>query len=291
MESRQQHGGLLPLVPPIFRVPVEIRHLVYSYLLPCQPVSHPLPSVGITSVSHRPPSGALLKIHPIITEEILDYFYSISTWKLVFSHAFNFFRIDPDLRRLEQSPILKSIRKVEMVYFCDMLLVKSYPSFGVESFCAEIEKRAARAIEVLSEATMLRSVTVSFIDGTGTGHFDTKAAILAPLRRLCEDKPCIGLRMGQIIGPDGDDLAMFIKAAEEALGIHFASGETYDGASDDPSPSYRLLAFDVRQQTNNISSRSGFQRAIPGRTGWRGGPPAMEAHEETDEGEQHLQRS
>lgn len=238
-------------------------------------------SVGITSVSHRPPSGALLKIHPVITEEIMDYFYSISTWKLVFSHAFNFFRIDPELRRLEQSPVLKSIRKVEMVYFCDMLLVKAYPSFGVESFCQEIERRASRAIEVLSEASMLRTVIVSFVDGTSTGHFDKKAAILAPLRILSESRPNVRLCIGQIIGPEDDDLITFLEAAKEGMGISIPH---YGGAGDDPSPSYRLLAFDVRQQRNNISSRSGFQRSMPGRSGWGGAPSSLEIHaEEADE--------
>lgn len=167
-----------------------------------------------------------------------------------------------------------------------MLLVKAYPSFGVESFCQEIERRASRAIEVLSEAAMLRLVTVSFIDGTSTGHFEKKAAILAPLRRLCEDRPNVRLCLGQIVGPESDDLTMFLKAAKEALGTTLTPDTSYDGTDDDPSPGYRLLAFDVRQQRNNISSRSGFPRALSGRTGWGGAPPTMETHQEEMEEQQ-----
>lgn len=200
----------------------------------------------------------------------------------MFSHAFNFFRIDPDLRRLEQSPILSSIRNVEMVYFCDLLLVKAYPSFGVDAFCTEIARRAARAIEVLSGAPMLRSVIVSFIDSTSTGCWAQKADILGTLKKLSESRP-VRLRIGQIIGPEGDDLVAFLEATEKALDIVSNPGLSYDGEDDDPSPDYRLLAFDVRQQRNNISSRSGFQRTISGRSGWTSAPPSMEVHpEETD---------
>lgn len=167
-----------------------------------------------------------------------------------------------------------------MVYFCDLLLVKSYPSFGVDDFCAEIERRASRAIDVLAEASMLRTVVVSFIDGTSTGHFDQKAAILAPLRKLSENRPGVRLHIGQIIGPEGDDLVIFLRAMQKTLDIAAKPVAYYDGAADDPSPSYRLLAFDVRQQRHNISSRSGFHRSTPGRSGWSGAPPPMGAHEE-----------
>jgi hypothetical protein len=113
---------------PILRLPLELRQHIYAYLLPSENVSHPLPSVGITSVDHRPPSASLLNIHPALSDEILDYFYSISTWKLVFSHAFNFFRVDPELRKLEQSPSLTRIRRVEVVFFCDVRNETPHPS-------------------------------------------------------------------------------------------------------------------------------------------------------------------
>ena len=142
--------------PHLFTLPLELRQQIYSHLLPAQPTSHPLPSVGLTSVSHRPPTSALLNIHPQIGDEILEHFYTITTWKLIFSHAFNFFRADPHLQILEQSPALHSIRKVEIVFFCDILLLKNYPSFGLRNFCAEIRRRAERACEVLAQARSLR---------------------------------------------------------------------------------------------------------------------------------------
>ncbi|SMR45318.1 unnamed protein product [Zymoseptoria tritici ST99CH_1A5] len=277
-------------IPPFLRLPLEIREAIYSYLLPRENVSHPLPSVGITSVNHRPPTSSLLNIHPQITSEILSYFYAIATWKLVFSHAFNFFRIDPDLRKLEQSPSLSHIRKVEVVFFCDVLLLKSYPSFGVESFCAEIERRASRACDVLRKAERLNTVIVSWCDSTDTGHWEQKAKILAPLRKLSEEegrRRTVHFRIGDITGPKDMDRATFVEALQEVLGTSDGLRRSLDGANDDvddPSSKYRMLAFDVRQERHRLAGQpGGIPRMGRDRTGWGGAPPSLEAPAEEAE--------
>lgn len=268
---------------PFLRLPLELRNQIYSYLLPQENVSHPLPSVGITSVSHRPPSNALLNIHPTVTDEILDYFYTISTWKLVFSHAFNFFRVDPELRKLEQSPSLSCIRKVEVVFFCDVLLLQQYPSFGLESFCTEIRRRASRACDVLSQAAKLRTVVVSWCDSTNTGNWPEKAKILMPLRKLndCRTRAePVTFRIGKITGPEDLEREDFVEALKDVLGNGAKLEAGYDG-TDDPSSSLRMLAFDVRQERHKISAKpGGYPMPRAGRSGWRGAPPAMQAMRE-----------
>ena len=234
----------------ILRLPLELRQQIYSHLLPQETVSHPLPSVGITSVSHRLPPTSLLYIHPTITSEILDYYYSITTWKLIFSHAFNFFRVDPDLSHLEQSSVLARLRKVEVVFFCDILLLKEYPSFGLGSFCAEIKRRADRACHVLSNATKLNSVTVSWIDTTLTGGWDEKAKILQPLQQLAEH---VMFKIGEINGPDDVDRDTFLRAMRDALGSGGRLEDGLDGSRGEPSE-MRMLAFDVRQERHWQSS-------------------------------------
>ena len=239
-------------LPSLFRLPLELRQQIYAQLLPRENVSHPLPGVGITSISHRLPAAKLLNIHPQLTDEILDYFYAITTFKLIFSHAFNFFRVDPDLSRLERSPALRQIRKVEIVFFCDILLLNQYPSFGIAQFCKEIKKRAARACEVLSHAKKLRTVTVSWVDTTLTGGWEEKATILEPLRRLADERPegrDITFKIGEINGPEDLDQGMFIKAMENVLGEGRKLDSALDGAADeDGEPSkLRMLAFDLRQ--------------------------------------------
>ncbi|KAK4506424.1 hypothetical protein PRZ48_000154 [Zasmidium cellare] len=264
-------------LPPILTLPIELREQIYTYLLPLENVSHPLPSVGITSVSHRPPTSSLLNIHPTITAEILDYFYTIATWKLVFSHAFNFFRVDPELRRLESSPSLSHIRKVEVVFFCDVLLLHSYPSFGVESFCQEIERRAARACDVLGQARKLRVVVVSWCDSTGTGRWDEKAKILRPLRKLKDKNENVVFRIGKVNGPDDLEREGFVQALRDVLGAEERIETGYDG-TEDPSSSLRMLAFDVRQDRRQLSAQPGFSMPKMGmRSGWKGAPPSMEA--------------
>ncbi|KAK4547257.1 hypothetical protein LTR36_000912 [Oleoguttula mirabilis] len=255
--------------PPLLRLPLELRQQIYAHLLPRGNVSHPLPSVGITSVSHRLPTAALLNIHPQLTDELLAYFYAITTWKLIFSHAFNFFRVDPDLQRLERCTALRWIRKVEIMFFCDILLLKSYPSFGLEKFCEEIGRRAGRACEVLSQAKELRTVTVSWIDTTLTGGWEQKATILRPLRRLAEGRD-VTFRIGEINGPEDVDRETFVKAMETVLGEGRKLETGLDGAAEeeegDPSQ-LRMLAFDVRQGRQRSGEMRSFCRSCDGCAG------------------------
>ncbi|CAK3995021.1 Hypothetical predicted protein [Lecanosticta acicola] len=280
---------------PILRLPLELRQAIYSYLLPAENVSHPLPSVGITSVSNRPPSSSLLNIYPTLTDEILDYFYQISTWKLVFSHAFNFFRVDPELRRLEQSPSLASIRKVEVVFFCDILLLQNYPSFGIESFCEEIRRRASRACDVLNQAPKLRTVVVSWCDSTQTGNWPEKAKILTPLKKLnCDgmarrDRP-VTFKIGKINGQEDLKREDFVAALRDVLGPDQQLDAGSEG-TDDPSSSLRMLAFDVRQERHRLSSNPGSIPVAVGRSGWKGAPPLMEAPLEEEEEEKDVEDS
>lgn len=242
-QTASQRPQAMPSTPPLLRLPLELRQQIYTHLLPLETVSHPLPTVGITSVSHRMPTSALLNIHPQLTDEILATFYSLATFKLIFSHAFNFFRVDPDLRRLERSHSLRRIKKVELVFFCDILLLRDYPSFGLESFCAEIRRRAERACHVLKQAKDLNSVVISWIDTTLTGGWEQKATILQPLRNL-GDK--VTFRIGEINGPEDVDRKLFAEAMQRVLGDGRTLESGPDGLSEEPAR-LRMLAFDVRQ--------------------------------------------
>ncbi|PIB01755.1 hypothetical protein CB0940_01073 [Cercospora beticola] len=263
----------IPLPPPLLRLPLELRQHIYSYLLPRENVSHPLPSVGITSVDHRPPSRPLLNIHPALTAEILDYFYSISTWKLVFSHAFNFFRVDPDLRKLEQSSSLRLITKVELVFFCDVLLLQSYPSFGLESFCTEIKRRATRACQVLSNATHLRTVVVSWCDSTNTGRWSQKSDIIAALQVLDTQSPGLRFQIGSVSADDVDE-EQFAMALQNVLGVGQRLDTVHRGP--DPASELRMLAFDVRQERLKLLSQpGGYPEQRMTRNGWRAAPSSL----------------
>ncbi|KAK4981271.1 hypothetical protein LTR66_010129 [Elasticomyces elasticus] len=146
------------------------------------------------------PSSPLLELpvetcHQLFTEASKQY-YRAASFKLVFSHAFNFFRVDPMHQNLAAHPILQRIRRVELVFFCDILLLKEYPSFGLTAFCAEIKRRAQRACEVLKSARGLRHVVVSWVDTTGTGGWDEKACMLEPLEMLLNGQ--VQLHVGEL---------------------------------------------------------------------------------------------
>ena len=199
---------------PLLKLPLELRQQIYSYLILEDPVSHPIPAVGITSVSHTPPAAHLLVVNRQLKEELQDYYFAMARWKLIFSHAFNFFRVDPTLAKLESWTLLSRIQKVEMVFFCDILLLKEYPSFGLDNFCAEIKRRAARACEVLQSAKDLRHITISWIDTTDTGAWKDKAAIVGPLMCLSDT---VQYQIGEITGPEGPDQVIFVGAIRKQL--------------------------------------------------------------------------
>ena len=237
-------------ISPLFRLPLEIRQRIYSLLLPAHATCYPLPSVRIPSVSHALPTPALLSIHPRLTDEILDHFYAITTWKLIFGHSFNFFnffRTDFRLERLEASSILRRLRKVEILFFCDVVLGCKRPSFGAGSFCPEIAVRAARAVDVLLRADELRVLTVSWMDMTGTGDWAEKRRIFDPLQRLADR--CT-FKIGTVNPPA--DRPHFIAAMEGALDVDATAKLKLECdstvLSQEPAELRMWLFEDVRQE-------------------------------------------
>lgn len=65
----------------LLRLPLEIRQLIYAHLVPQSPtpVYNPIATVGLTAASHAPPRSNLLNIRPQLTDEILDYYYSVTS--------------------------------------------------------------------------------------------------------------------------------------------------------------------------------------------------------------------
>ncbi|KAK5114891.1 hypothetical protein LTR62_002050 [Meristemomyces frigidus] len=244
----------MPQLTSLLRLPLELRHEIYAYLFPPNPTSHPLPHVGITSVTHTPPTLTHLLVHRQLTAEIQTYYFQLTTWKLIISHAFNFFRVDSNLEGLERSSVLRHLRRVELVFFCDILLLKDYPSFGLEAFSAEIRRRAERACHVLGQARELKEVTVSWIDTTLTGQWEGKAAILMPLKALAADGQ-VRFRIGEVYGPDEqEEKEEFVASMREVLGEEGEVGSKLGEDCDSKASDLRMLAFDPRQGRDRLAS-------------------------------------
>jgi hypothetical protein len=174
-----------PPIPKFLTLPLELRQQIYSYLCPPSVISNPIPNVGLTSLSHHPPPMSLLLSCRYISLELQSYFHSISTWKLIASHAFNFYRIDPSLSNLASSPILCQLQNVELVFVFDGCLLASYPSLKTIAYCKEIQKRAIRACEILATgARNLGTVVVSWVDTTVDEAIEEKKECLDALRCL-----------------------------------------------------------------------------------------------------------
>lgn len=203
-------------LPPLFRLPLELRQQIYSYLMPVQTVPRPIPGAGINAVSHKGPRLGLLLVSRQLAAEALDYFFAVATWKIILDHEFNYFRNDPDLKNLAAWSHVTRIQRIEIVFFCNLFLLKEYPSFGQDQYCAEIKRRATRACEIFQSIPALRRVSVSFIDTIQSRGTEHKAALVEPVRML-KDK--VEFDIGQISGICEEDLDIFVKAMRDCLGV------------------------------------------------------------------------
>jgi len=206
----------------LLSLPLELRQQIYSHLMPAQTTPRPIPGAGINAVSHRGPRLGLLLVNRQLTAEALDYYFSVATWKIILDHEFNYFRNDPELRGLAAWSHVSRIQKIEIVFFCNLFLLKEYPSFGQEQYYAEIKRRATRACEIFESIPDLRKVSVSFIDTIRSRGFEHKAALVEPVRIL-KDK--VDFDIGQISGICEEDLDVFVKAMQTSLGVNPASDQ------------------------------------------------------------------
>ncbi|KAL1306792.1 hypothetical protein AAFC00_005451 [Neodothiora populina] len=206
------------LQPALFRLPLELRQEIYSYLCPPEPLAYPIPSLNIISVSHQPPPAAVLVVNSWLTADIQAYYLHIATWKFIVSHAFNYYRVDPHLSNLADSHIINQLQKIELVLFFDGSLLRSYPSFGIEEMYDQVKSRATRFCQILATAPDLEHVKVSWIDTTTGGgsysSWEEKASILEPLA-LLKDK--VTFSPGDMEWPAAPDPVDFRFAVREIL--------------------------------------------------------------------------
>lgn len=170
--------------PNLLTLPLELRHQIYSHLWLPTPLSNPIPNVGLSSVSHTPPPLPLLLVCHTLTTDLLTYFFSAAQWKLIASHAFNFYRIDSTLSNFASSAVLKRLEKVELVFWFDGALLANYPSLKTAAYCNEIKNRAKRACEILAQAEVLRVLVISWVDTTAEEAAEEKKGVLHALRVL-----------------------------------------------------------------------------------------------------------
>ena len=112
-----------------FRLPLELRQQIYDLLIPKEILLNSIQDVpvGFESVDHRKPDlemiSKLESIHPTVAKEIVDYYYDISTFKIVCNYSLQTLLSDCALDELEQRWfILKPITKVELAFRFDVRL-------------------------------------------------------------------------------------------------------------------------------------------------------------------------
>ncbi|KAF2221179.1 hypothetical protein BDZ85DRAFT_25229 [Elsinoe ampelina] len=183
---------LTPLLPTfevsdpcgLFRLPLEIRHQIYSYLISRETISSPVAGADIASVSLKPPSTVVLTVSKSLSADVFSYFIENSLWCVNIQYAFNFFRADPDLNGLVSWPFVQHLRKIHLVVTINRALLLEYPGLTVGMYCMELAARLDKICQTLSSAGHLKTVLISFHDGSTKSAPEQKAQIFEGLSRL-----------------------------------------------------------------------------------------------------------
>ncbi|OCL15032.1 hypothetical protein AOQ84DRAFT_351223 [Glonium stellatum] len=200
------------VLPPLFRLPVELRYQIYAHLSAAQPICYPFRESPITSISHRPPPLALLLTCHKLSCEALDYFHSIATFR------FLALGVSQNSGTALHPTALSSLRKARRVEF--MLMwnltadrIKVHPSTWPWWMMGWLDTQVNLLEE---EGHELRVVVVSLRDASIEGGWELKRALLEPLDRL---KGRVNFRIGEIVTviTEQDEVVEGIKAFVKEL--------------------------------------------------------------------------
>nr|OQO29154.1 hypothetical protein B0A51_03858 [Rachicladosporium sp. CCFEE 5018] len=174
---------------PLLTLPVEVRNEIYSYLLPKR--HHPEKTTyirgSIVSVSHCPPQSTLLLIHPVISQELLDYHRHVARYYLSISHGFALTGEDRDFNSIFTPDVLKCIRHLDIYILANAALLRSFPSETPETAWAEIGRRLEGLCEVFAHSPHPKRVNIRWLDGFPPGPTQPKLKILEVLGTLSRD--------------------------------------------------------------------------------------------------------
>lgn len=161
----------------LFKLPLEIREIIYGYLTPPSRLPTVLRSrhLGVSSVSHRPPPVDALLACKQLYVEALDVYYRKSVFKfdglLDPANIWPLWQIEEVLGGSELGKIaLKNMRKVELNLFWHRLpeggIVISgedgeYGSLAITEGGKRIE-RLSRAVQVLKKAENLKTIALTW---------------------------------------------------------------------------------------------------------------------------------
>lgn len=126
----------------------------------------------------------ILRANKQIHSEAKRVFYGENTWNVVVGYDFNYFRLDPGLDYLKQTPHLSCMRRFRLTFVLNVIIMENYPSFGLESYCDQIKLNATKVCRVLLEAPTLQLVEISWVDTIKDGSWDRKRRVLGPLSLL-----------------------------------------------------------------------------------------------------------
>lgn len=135
IEQKKLESCLLFRLP--FRLPLELRQQIYSFLLSKETIPSPFSGVGLQTIECCEPSiflkSNLRCMHSIILGETMNYFYSITNWRIVCGYSLRDRLVDHQLQRLEVHPILSRISTVNLWFWFNIASTASSSSLSSAS--------------------------------------------------------------------------------------------------------------------------------------------------------------
>ncbi|ORX91980.1 hypothetical protein BCR34DRAFT_581296 [Clohesyomyces aquaticus] len=184
--------------PSLLRLPLEIRHLIYSNLTPLDPVSYPFPQSPITSISHRSPPRSLLLTNHQLSAEVRSYYYGVAVFRFLGMAGFSV--ISDDISPGSVSAV-RNMRKVELMILWNLTKERlradqsTWPYFmsrWLEDIVSFLRK----------EATELKVLIVSVRDVGVGGKWKKKKALLEALESL---RGRVKFLVGEIVVVGGEE--------------------------------------------------------------------------------------
>jgi hypothetical protein len=163
----------------------------------------PVASVGFASVSHWPPTTEVLSIHPQITRELRDYFYSIVNVRFTLGCAFQQWRFYKFLRFPDAER--RHIRNVQVLFIIGDKTVNT----SEVVLCEDLQQRVRRLRDHFSMMPQLKTVVVNWTDMTSSGFGYLKAGIISEFGQLHKVQASSGryirFTVGEILVEDGKE--------------------------------------------------------------------------------------
>lgn len=182
-------------IPPLLRLPPELRLHIYDHLSNPSPKSYCFRYPPITSINLRAPPTALMATCRLLRDEILTHYYNNVTFRAV-AQSFHIDHVEPNTARA-----MSRMKKIELRLQWDSKAnpLESSPSDWPYAMFGWLED----IIRLLQwEAGYLNSITLSVVDMSEGMTWECKEKLLVPLKVM---RGRVVFHLGEVVAAEKEE--------------------------------------------------------------------------------------